>query len=97
MSYSLHQCEARLEEIDRALMDPSVVSNVKKLKELSKERAHIEPMVFLWRDLERCREEIADAKEMLSDPGMKEMAEMERRTLRSTQNQEIACVPPPDP
>ena len=25
-------------------------------------------MVFLWRDLERCREEIADAKEMLDDP-----------------------------
>ena len=101
MGYSLHQCEARLEEIDRALMDPSVVSNVKKLKELTKERAHIEPMVFLWRDLERCREEIADAKEMLSDPEMKEMAEMEISEL-SAQIPELeeklrVAMLPPDP
>jgi peptide chain release factor 1 len=77
MSYSLHQCQARLEEINRALMDPSVLSNVKRLKELTKERAHIEPMVLLWQNLERCREELSDAKEMLGDPEMREMAEME--------------------
>jgi len=77
MSYSLHQCQARLEEIDRALMDPSVMSNVKRLKSPTKARAHIEPMVLLWQELERCREELADAKEMLSDPEMREMAEME--------------------
>ena len=61
---------ARLEEIDRALMDPSVVSSMKKLRALTKERVNISsPMVFLWRDLERCREEIAAMQAgWLSDP-----------------------------
>ena len=82
MHYSLHQCEARIEEIDRALMDPSVVSNVKKLKALTKERAHLEPMVDLWQELERCKKEIQEAKELLTDPEMKDMAELELEELQ---------------
>ena len=68
MHYSLHQCKARIDEIDRALMDPSVLSNGRKLKTLTKERAHLEPMVMLWQDLERSRQELAEAKELLQDP-----------------------------
>ncbi|MEC7986455.1 MAG: peptide chain release factor 1 [Myxococcota bacterium] len=99
MHYSLNQCEARLEEIDRALMDPSVLSNVQRLKELTKERAHIEPMVLLWRDLERTKQEIAEAKELLSDPEMKEMAEMEISELSANipeleEKLRIALLPP---
>ena len=75
MHYSLNQCEARLEEIDRALMDPRVLSKVNRLRELTKERAHIEPMVLLWRELERTKQEISEAKDLLSDPEMREMAE----------------------
>ena len=82
MHYSLQQCEARMEELDRALMDPSVLGNTKRLMELTKERAHLEPMVETWRSLERTREEIQDAKDMLSDPEMREMAEMELEELK---------------
>ena len=82
MSYSLHQCEARLDEIDRALMDPSVASNAKRLKELTKERAHIEPMVLLWKELETSRQELQEAKELLSDSEMREIAEMEIEELQ---------------
>ena len=57
MHYSLHQCKARIEEIDRALMDPRVLSDGRKLKSLTKERAHLEPMVLLWQELEQTRQE----------------------------------------
>ena len=54
-------------------------------------------MVFLWRDLERCREEVADAKEMLSDPG-KEIAEMEipsfQHRFQTREKLRVAMLPP---
>ena len=99
MHYSLHQCKARIDEIDRALMDPSVLSNGRKLKTLTKERAHLEPMVMLWQDLERSRQELAEAKELLQDPEMREMAEMEIQELSDKipeleEKLRIALLPP---
>ena len=82
MNYSLQQCEHRIEEIDRSLMDPKTLSNPAKFRELTKERAHLEPMVNTWKELEQARQELEDAKEMLSDPEMKEMAEMEIDELK---------------
>lgn len=82
MNYSLQQCEHRIEEIDRALMDPKTFSDTKKFRELSKERAYLEPMVTAWRLLEKARQDLNDAKEMLSDPEMREMAEMEIEELK---------------
>lgn len=84
MQYSLAQSEARLEELDRALMDPSILSNPKKYREVTKERAHLEPLVSIWRALEKSREELIEAKELLSDPEMKEMAEMEIQDLKES-------------
>jgi len=66
-----------MDELDRALMDPTVLSDSNRLREVAKERANLEPMVDLWRQLNRVRKELEDAKELLSDPEMKEMAAME--------------------
>ena len=101
MNYSLQQCEHRIEEIDRSLMDPKTLSNPAKFRELTKERAHLEPMVNTWKDLEQARQELEDAKEMLSDPEMKEMAEMEidelKEKIPGLEAQLRQLLIPPDP
>ncbi|MBM74979.1 MAG: peptide chain release factor 1 [Proteobacteria bacterium] len=76
MRFSLQQCEARLDELDRSLMDPSVATNPDRLREITKERAHLEPMVRIWKDLDRARKELKEAKELLSDPETREDEEM---------------------
>ena len=65
MIQSLNQCRARLEELDRSLMDPSILSNPTRIKEVTRERAHLVPIVELWASLSRAREELEDAREML--------------------------------
>ena len=80
MRFSLEQCEARLDELDRALMDPSIVTNPQRLREITTERAHLEPMVQLWRDLDRARQELEETKELMSDPEIREDPEMREIT-----------------
>ena len=79
---SLEQSEARLEELDRALMDPSVLSDSRRLMAISRERAHIAPIVQLWRDVTSARQELEEAVEFLSDPEMREVAAAEVAELR---------------
>lgn len=82
MQFSLEQSEARLEELDRYLMDPSVLSDSKRLREISIERAQLEPIVENWRLLQKAREELEEAKELLQDPEIREMAELEVEQLK---------------
>ncbi len=107
MRFSLEQCQARLDELDRALMDPSIVTNPQKLREITTERAHLEPMVQLWRDLARARQELEETKELMSDPEirddpeMKEITELELAELKQKipelQKQLREALIPPDP
>lgn len=96
---SLEQSEARLEELDRSLMDPAVLSDSKRLMAVTRERAHLEPIVQLWRELGSVRQELEDAHEMLSDPEMREMAAAEIADLKARvpeleQSLQLALIPP---
>ncbi len=101
MIQSLEQCEARIDELDRSLMDPAVLSSSRRIRELSKERAHLVPIVQLWQDLAQSRQELQEAKEMLSDPEMKEMAAVEIDALQARIETMSAALRlaliPPDP
>jgi len=101
MIQSFEQCRARMEELDRSLMDPSILSNPTRLKDVARERAHLVPIVELWAELSRAQEELEDAKEMLSDPEMKEMAELEIEELSAKipgfEVQLRLALIPPDP
>lgn len=101
MQKSLEALSMRMEELDRALMDPSVASDGQKLREVTKERAHIEPIVQLWSRLEECREELVEANELASDPEMAEMAaeEIERlnQEIPTLEHQLRLALIPPDP
>ena len=96
---SLEQSELRLEELDRALMDPSILSDVNRLREVTTERAHLEPIIKLWRALEEARQELVDARELLADPEMKEMAAdeieaLEARIPELEKELRMALIPP---
>ena len=75
----LEMMEKRYEEINELLMDPSVVCDIKKLTDLSKQQKQIEKPVMMFRDYKKALDSIEDLKEMAkdSDPEIKEMAELE--------------------
>ncbi|MGP1281812.1 MAG: peptide chain release factor 1 [Parasphingopyxis sp.] len=54
-----------------------------KFVELSKEYAELEPVAETARELKRLRDELSALDEMLADPEMKEMAELEAEELKA--------------
>ena len=71
-------CE-RYNQITEMLSDPSIVSDIKKLTELSKEQRGLEAVVNKYTELKQLERDIEDLKEMSkdSDPDLREMAELE--------------------
>ncbi len=75
----LDAIEKRYTEIEKELMSPEIVMDIKKLTSLSKEQRGIEKIVNIYRKYKDCLDQIHDLKEMVhdSDPEIREMAEME--------------------
>jgi peptide chain release factor 1 len=75
--------ERRLEVIERMMMDPQVLGDSNRLRELGTEHAHVSDVVEAWDALKKLQSDLADAKEMLAedDAEMKEMAREEVSTL----------------
>jgi len=75
----LEAIEKRYLEINQLLMNPEIVTDIKKMTELSKEQKSLEETVELFREYKKVLEEIKSLKEMIKeeDSEIKEMAEME--------------------
>ena len=72
--------EERYEEVTNLLCDPDVISDTKRLRELSKEQASLEETVIVYREYKSVVKQIDDAKAMLEeklDDEMREMVKME--------------------
>ncbi|RME23904.1 MAG: peptide chain release factor 1 [Deltaproteobacteria bacterium] len=99
MFQRLDQVEARLAELDQALMDPATLSNRRRMRELTRERSRIVPVVERWRELQKLEEELAGARELLADPEYRdiaraEIAELEERIPALKQELKLALLPP---
>ena len=99
MSMHPREAAARIDELDQQLMDPSVVSNQQRLKEVSQERARLVPIVDTWRALNKARSELAGTKELMEDPEFREMAAEEYAELQQqvevlVKQLRIALIPP---
>ena len=99
MSMHPRDAVARISEIDQLLMDPNVVSNQQRLKEVSQERARLVPIVETWTELSKARADLAGTKELMEDPEFREMAEEEHAQLeqdveRLVKQLRIALIPP---
>lgn len=81
----LNQIETRYDEITNLMMDPTVVSDIKKVTELSKEQSSLRETVETYREYKQVLAEIKDLKEMVKDGDaeIREMAELELSELNS--------------
>ena len=77
MRFKLRQLARRMEEIDGMLADPQIGADMNRFRELSRERADIEPVALKLAEYERAEGDLETAREMLADPDMKAFAQEE--------------------
>lgn len=87
MYQRLSSARTRLKEIDEALLDENTMKDIKLFRDLSKERAYLEPQVEAFDKYQKNEHNISDALEMShdSDPEIAEMAKEEIKTLNAEQ------------
>jgi peptide chain release factor 1 len=73
----LDQLEARYEELSTQLSDPKIVNDQENYRKVAKQHRDLEPTVEKFREYRKLRDGIAEAKTMLADADMKEMAQAE--------------------
>lgn len=76
----LESVEARYEKLGQMLCDPDIVSDLDKLREYSKEQSSLQETVETYREYRTCKQELDEAKAMLSeklDEEMRNMVKME--------------------
>ncbi|MBI1906536.1 MAG: peptide chain release factor 1 [Rhodocyclales bacterium] len=73
----LEAISARLAELDREFASESIARDIDAFRSLGRERAEIEPVVALYAAYRRAEQDRAQARELLSDPEMRELAEGE--------------------
>jgi peptide chain release factor 1 len=83
----LQQVENRFEEIARLLAQPEVMADQNRFRELSVEYAQLEPLVICWRQWSSNDEARQEARQMLDDPDLRDLAaeEMARLEERSAE------------
>ena len=77
----LDQLEARYEDLARQLSDPGIVSDQENFRKVAKAHRDLEPTIEKLREYKKLKAGVDDAKAMLSDPDMREMAESELTEL----------------
>ena len=87
MRARLIAAEKRLQEIDDELMSPDIMKDIAHFRELSKERAVLDPQVEAFKKYIKNEEEIEGAREMAndSDPDISEMGKEEIKRLEAEQ------------
>ncbi len=73
----LEAVEARYEELNKLISDPEVISDQNAFKKYMKEQSGLVDVVEKYREYKKVKQNMDDAEEMMSDPEMKEMAELE--------------------
>ena len=87
MRARLVAAEKRLQEIDDELMSPDIMKDIAHFRELSKERAVLDPQVEAFKQYLKNESEIEGAREMAndSDPDISEMGKEEIKRLEAEQ------------
>ena len=87
MQDQLESLDAKFQEIEAQLQDPAVVTDMKRLRELTKLRSELEPVVQAWHTQRNFLQQLDEAEGILGDktqdPELREMAEMEIPELKA--------------
>ena len=103
MRQRLEVASKRLEEIDQELLDENTMKDIKHFREISKERAILEPQVEAFKRYNKYSSELEEAMEMSNDadPELSEMGkeEVKRLTveLENLENELRELLLPKDP
>ena len=83
MRAKLTEIVAQYDDLGEQLGQPDVVVDPRKLRDLSKARARLEPVVELFRDLEKTEGDIEEGEELIAETADAELTEeLERFRLR---------------
>jgi peptide chain release factor 1 len=97
----LQEVEERYEELNGLLCDPQIVANREQFQRLSKEHADLSELVETYRKYRDTDERIAENKELLSDPELKELAreelDQDRELRRELESKLKVLLLPKDP
>ena len=77
MFQKLEAVEKRYEELNKLISDPDVISRQNEWKNLMKEHSDLVDIVEKYREYKKVKEAMDEAKEMLSDRDLKELAEIQ--------------------
>ncbi len=88
----------KYDELQIELQKPEIVSDYNKLKSLSKEASDLEETVNKYQEYRNVEQSLEEAKSLMKDPELKEMAELEYAELKTkleaiTKELEILLVP----
>lgn len=86
MFENLMEAEKHFEEINEMLMDPAVINDNEKYKNLMKEHKNLSPIIEKYREYKAAKENLDQAMELLNDSStdaeMKELAEEEMKECK---------------
>ena len=82
MFQKLEDVERRYEELNKKISDPEVIAKQTEWQKLMKEHAAIVDVVEKYKEYKKAKADFEQAKEMLADKDLKELAEMEMDELR---------------
>ncbi len=87
MRARLIAAEKRLQEIDEELLSPDIMKDISHFRELSKERAILDPQVEAFKQYLKNEEDLVGAQEMAkdTDPDLAEMGKEEIKRLEAEQ------------
>ncbi len=85
MFQELENIKEKYDKLTASLSDSNLVNNPSKIREISKERAELEPVVQKYKVLKKVQKDIKGSRDILNDsqadPELKELAEEELRKL----------------
>ncbi len=77
MFQKLEGVEKRYEELNNLISDPEIIAKQSEWTKLMKEHSDIQDVVLKYREYKKVLKSVEEAKEMISDPELKELAEVE--------------------
>lgn len=101
MFENLDAVEARYEELTKKISDPEEIAKQNEWRKNMKEHSGLEPVVLKYREYKQTKQSLEEAKEMLSDKDMKDLAEEEinrcKKLLPELEEQLKILLIPKDP